>query len=81
MLQPLDCRERGLIEGRPMALLMVPQLPLRLEVTGVMPISEMVGDEVTELADDVLPKRRWVEWWWLPAPSQNGQLSSRFSQP
>lgn len=59
MLQPLDCRERGLIiEGRPMALFMVPQLPLRFEVTGVMPISEMVGDDVTELADDVLPKRR-----------------------
>lgn len=49
------------MKGSPIALLMVPQLPLRLVVMGVMPISEMVGEDVTELADEVLPKSRCVD--------------------
>lgn len=64
MLQALDWRDRGLMKGRPMLLLLllrVPQLPLRLAYAGVMPISEMVGEEATELAEEVVPNSLWVD--------------------
>ena len=52
-----------------------------------LPIGVMTGDECVEepLADEVLPKRRWVESVTssskLPLLSHQGQLAVRFSQP
>lgn len=40
----------------------------------------MVGDDVTELAEDVLPNSLCVEWS-CPVPSQNGQSARCRSQP
>lgn len=57
----------------------VPWLSRRVD--GLIGSSDMVGDEATELAEEVLPKRRWVVWWCLVPRSQKGQCSGRFSQP
>lgn len=55
MLEVLLCLDSGLME--PLTLL---QLPRR--VAGVIPISEIVGDDTIELGEETLPKSLCVEW-------------------
>lgn len=57
MLHPLLVRDSGL--SWPALRFRVARLP-RL-VAGVMPISNIVGEDVTELADDVLPNSLCVD--------------------
>ena len=62
---------------------MAPSLAvLRQDQLRPRPTSGDVGAEVDELAEETLPKRRWVESWTLESTeSHHGHVSVRVSQP
>jgi hypothetical protein len=77
MLVVLECRERGLMAPSLAALAVLRQDQLRPS-----PTSGDVGEEVDELAEETLPKRRWVESWTLASTeSHHGHVAVRVSQP
>lgn len=92
------CRNRSFISlclwprSLPFALAKLPVLLRELKVLSVsqrlncgLPMAERTGDEEAEpLADEVLPKRRWVVSATkssLPLLSHHGQVALRVSQP